>query len=357
MSHNDIITQVTPEASGYRNQQFQQGAEEEMEYATVINLNIRGEMFKITRDELMNLPESILLCLFPNGVFVDMNGNQILNLSDNDVVYVNFDPVCFQYIVDSFSKAAEHLPVDSSPEVYDAYQTPDAEVLNDKPAIIVLREDLDYYVIPPHKGLSPQNIRAIKAAAGSYLVSRTNVFEGLGYGKKKRLGPAEEHLLEMLCSSGFEIESNWGHRTTEPNKTVLTSLALVDLKNPEPPTPTPEEDTQSSNSLAPVASNASGKQVRKSRLATLASTAARSASRSVSRNRSQTRNEKKQSAGTSSKLLLFWRKPARKCWWSDDIVTLKVPGIMGPTGLLETIEVSLHIRRVWTLELSVIGVH
>lgn len=364
MSQNDIITQVTPESVGYRNnqafqQQQQELSEEMIDYASDVRLNIRGEMFHITRDELMSLPESILLCLFPNGVFVDINGNQMQNLTENDIVYVNFDPVCFQYIIDSFAKAAEKLPLDSKVEVYDSFQTPDADVLSDKPAIIVLREDLDYYVIPPHKGLNPQNIRAMKAAAGSYLVSRTNVFEGLGYGKKKKLGPAEEHLLEMLCSSGFQIDSNWGHRTTEPNKTVLTSLALVDLKHPEPPTPTPEvEEEPSSAVLAPVSSNASGKQPRKSRLASLASSAARSASRSVSRNRSQTRtNEKKESAGTSSKLLLFWRKPARKCWWSDDVVTLKVPGIMGPTGLLETIEVSLHIRRVWTLELSVIGVH
>ncbi|KAH3678468.1 hypothetical protein WICMUC_001485 [Wickerhamomyces mucosus] len=347
MSHQDIITQVSQD-SQYLQQPTQ--FDEDSDYASIIKLNIRGELFDITRDELMNLPESILLCLFPNGVFVDINGNQIVNLTEDDIAYVNFDPNCFRYIVESFANAAKRLPPNVKLEVYDAYQTPDAEVLNDKPAIIVLREDLDYYIIPPHKGLSPQNIRAIKAAAGSYLVNRKNVFEGLGYGPGKHLGPAEEHLLDMLCSSGFELDSQWGHRTTEPNKTVLSSLALVDLKQPDPPS------VPDSPQLEAMASNSSTTKQSRSRLANLASSAARSASRSVSRNRSQARNSKK-SAGTSSKLLLFWRKPARKCWWSDDVIELKVPDILGPNGILETINVGIHIRRVWTLELSVIGVH
>ena len=27
---------------------------------------------------------------------------------------------------------------------------------------------------------------------------------------------------------------------------------------------------------------------------------------------------------TQTKLLLFWRKPARKCWWSHDWVTIEI---------------------------------
>lgn len=345
MSNPDIITQVTPDI-GPINPDPTTQMDDDIDLNSIIKLNIRGKMFYITRDELMSLPESILLCLFPNGVFVDINGNVITNLTEDDIVYVNFSPECFQYIVDSFGAAAKNLPPSTKPEVYDSYTTPDIEVLNEKPSIIVLREDLDYYIIPPKRGISPQGVKAIKSAAGSYLVSRNKVFEGLGYVPGEKLGPAEEHLLEMLCSSGFNVDSGWGHRCSEPGKTVLTSLALVDLVHPEPPS---EPD---SPALNPVSSN-NTKVSRRSRIAELAGNAARSASRSVSRNRSSSRAK---SAGTSSKLLLFWRKPARKCWWSNDVVDLKIPGLLHTDGLAEA-TIRLHIRRVWTLELSVIGVH
>jgi hypothetical protein len=50
-------------------------------------------------------------------------------------------------------------------------------------------------------------------------------------------------------------------------------------------------------------------------------------------------------AGMAQKLLLFWRKPARRCWWEG--VELDVDGV--PRRL------KVWIRRVWTLEMSVIG--
>lgn len=345
MSHANIITQVTPDSVPLASAPTQTN----IDMGSLIRLNIRGESFQITRDDLMNLPESILLCLFPNGVFLDGAGNPITNLTEEDIVHVNFDPHCFEYIVSTFAEAASRLPSNVKHEVYGAYQVPDADVLNEKPAIIVLREDLDYYVIPPVKGISAEGIRLIKEAAGKYLVSRQSVFEGLGYGNDKKLGTAEEHLLGMLCSSGFTTESEWGHRSSEPGKTVLTSLALVNLKNPEPDIidQTTSEASSPSPTLAPVQSNASYKS-RRSRIAELASSAAKSV-----RSSSSSRREKKSSAGTS-KLLLFWRKPARKCWWSDDIVELNLENLI-PGSTVSSVR--LHIRRVWTLELSVIGVH
>ena len=64
-----------------------------------------------------------------------------------------------------------------------------------------------------------------------------------------------------------------------------------------------------------------------------------------------------------TKLLLFWRKPARKCWWSDSEVEIELdaPGLFNgneevQNGGNKRIAVKVHIRRVWTLELSVIGV-
>lgn len=50
--------------------------------------------------------------------------------------------------------------------------------------------------------------------------------------------------------------------------------------------------------------------------------------------------------GMAQKLLLFWRKPARRCWWEG----VELDGVEGVEGRLK-----VWIRRVWTLEMSVIG--
>lgn len=44
--------------------------------ADKIALDLRGERFSIDRDNLMALPESILLCLFPNGVVLNPTRQQ-----------------------------------------------------------------------------------------------------------------------------------------------------------------------------------------------------------------------------------------------------------------------------------------
>ena len=44
----------------------------------------------------------------------------------------------------------------------------------------------------------------------------------------------------------------------------------------------------------------------------------------------------------AQKLLLFWRKPARRCWW-EGVELENVDGIEG--------KLKVWIRRVWTLEM------
>lgn len=46
--------------------------------------------------------------------------------------------------------------------------------------------------------------------------------------------------------------------------------------------------------------------------------------------------------GMAQKLLLFWRKPARRCWWEG----VELDGVEGVEGKLK-----VWIRRVWTLEM------
>ena len=35
---------------------------------TRLHLDLRGKRFQVDRETIMNLPESVLLCLFPNGL-------------------------------------------------------------------------------------------------------------------------------------------------------------------------------------------------------------------------------------------------------------------------------------------------
>ena len=46
--------------------------------------------------------------------------------------------------------------------------------------------------------------------------------------------------------------------------------------------------------------------------------------------------------GMAQKLLLFWRKPARRCWWEG----VELENVEGIEGILK-----VWIRRVWTLEM------
>lgn len=46
--------------------------------------------------------------------------------------------------------------------------------------------------------------------------------------------------------------------------------------------------------------------------------------------------------GMAQKLLLFWRKPARRCWWEG----VELDDVEGVDGSLK-----VWIRRVWTLEM------
>ena len=97
--------------------------------------------------------------------------------------------------------------------------------------------------------------------------------------------------MSNLSLRGFNNDDRWGHRAGEPNKAVICSLALARLRT----------DIKGSETLA--SSNA---------------------------------------VGMAQKLLLFWRKPARRCWW-EGIELENVDGIEG--------KLKVWIRRVWTLEM------
>lgn len=468
-----IITQVSQDDQGGAGALLGQDGsyidyEQYNEEDTLIHLNIQEKPYYITRTQLMSLPESLLLCLFPSGVFMSRDGQIITNLTPEDEVYIpSFSTECFEYIMDVYNEAHNdylNFPVN---EIFNrkppggsagggskffgfgssssSSSSQESEILHEKPGIIVLREDLNYYCVPQcaieyEEGTTDSEkesllhgiMMQIKMAAGSHLLGQTSVFLGLKSSNRvkkssaksstttpaspsnssnnsaasssaattttPKLGAAEQHLMDMLCSSGFEPDSVWGNRYQEVDKTVISSLSLCRIANETTSEFremvaqakakyeddqrsiassnngaefSPLSKTPSATQLTPTASRTETK--RRSRLSVLTDNVR---SRSRSRNRSASRQRANEpptlyelvpKPEINTKLLLFWKKPARKCWWSQELINLAIdlPATF-ENGVLKVskdtsqvhkfeIPVKIHIRRVWTLELSIIG--
>ncbi|KAL8633568.1 hypothetical protein Q9189_000721 [Teloschistes chrysophthalmus] len=101
-------------------------------------------------------------------------------------------------------------------------------MLQDRAGIIVLREDLDFYAIPPKADIDQSEMIEVKRAAGRALLKQNGIFSGLR--KSEEQGTTEQHLIEMLTAGGFSNDDRWGHRASEPNKAVICSLALARLR-------------------------------------------------------------------------------------------------------------------------------
>jgi len=268
----------------------------------------------------MNLPESVLLCLFPNGLVLS---RQSMALSeggegeeDEELYSVDFDPECFDYVLSFFRNASDtfygtpgvsglfaaqqHL-MDGSPSELGPANSQQNPLLT-KQAIIVLREELEYFSIPPKdgkaQGAASEALIEIKRASGKYLMEKRSIFTALQRNVHKENNVAEQHLIDMLCMSGFDREDEWGFRALEPSRCCISSIALVLLKT----------GISHGNGPATIDYN---------------------------------------QMATAQKLLLFWRKPARKCWWDGIEVDLAKEG--EPSKM-----VKLWARRVWTLELSLV---
>ncbi|KAI9839949.1 MAG: hypothetical protein M1819_000141 [Sarea resinae] len=287
-----IITQVSQGAGPPINTLGDVGADEN------ITLDLRGTRFTLSRDELLTLPEFVLLSLFPNGLLPDGHTN---SYQEGDIYPVDYDPASLQYMLEFFRNVAQSIPSGSpsptgtpDPNAIPIEPMPGSarDMLQDRAGIIVLREDLDFYAIPPKADIEQPEMIEVKRAAGRALLRQDGIFSGLR--KSEETGTTEQHLIEMLTAGGFNHDDRWGHRAGEPNKAVICSLALARLR-----TDVKGNDISNSNVV-----------------------------------------------GMAQKLLLFWRKPARRCWW-EGVELHDVEGVEG--------KLKVWIRRVWTLEMSVIG--
>ncbi|KAF8752906.1 phosphatase activator [Rhizoctonia solani] len=253
-----------------------------------LQLDLRGVRFSVDREKIMNLPD-----VAGSSGYDDEEGE--------DVYIVDFDPDCFAYVLEFFRisqdrfygtattpglLAAQQSLLDtaspsSSPGM--DFGSPNQNPLLSKQAIIVLREELEYFVIPP----------MMEASRAPARINMRNV--------NKENNVAEQHLIDMLCMSGFNRDDAWGYRALEPSRCCISSIALVLLKTG-------------------INHPADGSPV----------------------------TVDQQQMATAQKLLLFWRKPARKCWW-DGAEAVLPPSKTSPSHI-----VKLWARRVWTLELSLI---
>ncbi|KAI0942596.1 hypothetical protein AcW1_003183 [Taiwanofungus camphoratus] len=261
---------------------------------TRLLLDLRGKRFSVDRETIMNLPESVLLCLFPNGLVLSRQSAALSDGGDNDdyeeLYGVDFDPECFSYVLTFFRNASDTFyGTASSPGLFAAQQqlvdggspssdfgpAPSQNPLLTKQAIIVLREELEYFSIPPKNskaatngnGIANDALLDLKRKCGDLLLHKRNVFTALQRNVNKENNIAEQHLIDMLCMSGFDRDDEWGYRAMEPSRCCISSIALVLLKTGivhHPPGPTGERQvTIDYNQMA-----------------------------------------------TAQKLLLFWRKPA-----------------------------------------------
>ena len=72
------------------------------------------------------------------------------------------------------------------------------DMLQDRAGIIVLREDLDFYVIPPRQDIEQVEMIEVKRAAGKALLQQDGIFSGLR--RSEESGTTEQHLIEMLTA-------------------------------------------------------------------------------------------------------------------------------------------------------------
>ena len=208
---------------------------------------ISGTRFTLSRDELLTLPEFVLLSLFPNGLLPDGHMNSyhdgdvypvdvsstdtpiaqaqffapnsiqaILSTLSNSNAYLSdlsyysqYDPNSLQYMLGFFRQVAQTIPTTSTSLSDDNQQQNEAvpiepmqgsarDMLQDRAGIIVLREDLDFYAIPPLPDIEQPEMIDIKRAAGRALLKQDGIFSGLR--KSEEPGTTEQHLIEMLTA-------------------------------------------------------------------------------------------------------------------------------------------------------------
>ena len=91
-----------------------------------------------------------------------------------------------------------------------------------KQAIIVLREELEYFSIPPkdgvaatdQNGLANDTLIDVKRRSGDLLMDKRNIFTALQRNVNKENNVAEQHLIDMLCMRYVNCGYGWTRART-----------------------------------------------------------------------------------------------------------------------------------------------
>lgn len=125
----------------------------------------------------------------------------------SDIIYLSqYDPTSLQYMLEFFRDVAQTIPQpsedassqESSAMPIEPMNGNARDMLQDRAGIIVLREDLDFYAIPPKKDIEQHEMIEVKRAAGRALLKQNGIFSGLR--KSEEPGTTEQHLIEMLTA-------------------------------------------------------------------------------------------------------------------------------------------------------------
>lgn len=123
-------------------------------------------------------------------------------LTERDLQY---DPASLQYMLDFFRNVAQQsFPSEPSPATSQDGETMPVDSpgwrddSSKRAGIIVLREDLDFYAIPPRADISQPDMIKIKRAAALALQQQDGIFSGLK--RTDEPGTTEAHLIEMLTA-------------------------------------------------------------------------------------------------------------------------------------------------------------
>lgn len=111
-----------------------------------------------------------------------------------------YDPASLQYMLDFFRDVAQSIP-DSAPtgsQDGDALSGESKDDSSRRAGIIVLREDLDFYAIPPQADIGQAEMIEVKRAAAKALLKQEGIFSGLK--RSDEPGTTEAHLIEMLTA-------------------------------------------------------------------------------------------------------------------------------------------------------------
>lgn len=107
-------------------------------------------------------------------------------------------------MLDFFRNVAQSIPADASPNASQDGDVVPIEPLagrddsSKRAGIIVLREDLDFYAIPPRADIDQVEMIEVKRAAARALLQQDGIFSGLK--RSDEPGTTEAHLIEMLTA-------------------------------------------------------------------------------------------------------------------------------------------------------------